>query len=68
MILILSLSLSFFSPSSITKEVRTMRGVVDIHEVHVWQLVNGLTIGSMHVVIDSDADWTKVKFYLLKAF
>jgi Co/Zn/Cd efflux system component len=35
--------------------------VKDIHELHLWQLIDGLTIGSAHVILSSDAPWEKVR-------
>jgi zinc transporter 1 len=34
----------------ITKKIKTIPGVTDIHEFHVWQLVNSRHVSSVHVV------------------
>lgn len=39
------------------QRVPHVRGV---HELHVWRLVDGLTIASMHVAVSSDSPWDQV--------
>ena len=38
-----------------------------LHDLHVWQLVDGMSIGTVHVVVDYQADIKKI-FSALKVF
>ena len=31
-----------------------------MHELHIWQLVDGLIIASVHVVVSASANWSQV--------
>jgi Co/Zn/Cd efflux system component len=41
-------------------ELKRIPNVRNIHELHVWQLVDGLTIASVHVVVNRSAPWEQV--------
>jgi hypothetical protein len=39
-----------------------------IHDLHVWQLIDGLSIGSVHVVIDHTIHFSQISDKIKKAF
>jgi hypothetical protein len=43
--------------SSLKEEVRSISGVVNVHDLHCWQLVNDLPICSLHVAIEEGTDF-----------
>jgi zinc transporter 1 len=42
---------SSISIEKIRKEILKLPNVIDVHELHVWQLSEGQTIGSVHIVV-----------------
>lgn len=53
------------SPDSIDMDqlvldVQNIAHIESIHELHVWKLVDAVTIGSLHVVVRQSAPWSKV--------
>lgn len=42
---------------SLKEEVRNISGVVNVHDLHCWQLVNDLPICSLHVAIEEGTDF-----------
>ncbi len=34
---------------NITKKIKNIPGVQEVHELHIWKLVNNRNVGSMHV-------------------
>jgi zinc transporter 1 len=52
-------------PTSITLEdlredIRRVRGVTSVHELHVWQLSESKIIASVHVCVDLGVEYMKV--------
>jgi len=52
-------------PTSITLEdlredIRRVRGVTSVHELHVWQLSESKIIASVHVCVDNSVEYMKV--------
>lgn len=52
-------------PTSITLEdlredIRRVRGVTSLHELHVWQLSESKIIASVHVCVDRNVEYMKV--------
>jgi zinc transporter 1 len=52
-------------PTSITLEdlredIRRVRGVASVHELHVWQLSEAKIIASVHVCVDRGVEYMKV--------
>ncbi|EDQ85693.1 uncharacterized protein MONBRDRAFT_34104 [Monosiga brevicollis MX1] len=41
-------------------EILQVEGIVDLHELHVWQLVDGVVIGTMHVKVISTKAWPQL--------
>ncbi len=41
--------------AEIRRHLREADGVVDVHDVHVWQLTRGAPVFSAHVIVDDDA-------------
>jgi len=35
-------------------------GVVNVHDFHVWQLIDGMTITSVHIAVEEGADFTNI--------
>ncbi len=51
-----------FLSSRIYKKLLTIPHVKAVHEFHVWQLVDQLSIASTHIVISKNAPWEQVWF------
>ncbi|TQJ31808.1 cation diffusion facilitator family transporter [Microbacterium sp. SLBN-146] len=41
--------------AEVRRHILSKEGVVDVHDVHVWQLTRGAPVFSAHVVVDDDA-------------
>jgi len=48
------------------EHVKEVDGVVDIHHVHVWSMDGYVNYATMHVVVNKDADFGKVKAEIKK--
>lgn len=35
-------------------------GVVNVHDMHMWQLIDGMTITSVHIAVEEGADFTNI--------
>jgi cobalt-zinc-cadmium efflux system protein len=42
--------------SSILKDLGSIRGVVSVHDLHVWSIASGMTAMSCHIVMKTDED------------
>lgn len=43
-------------PEDVRADLAEVRGVVDVHDLHVWTLTSGMEIVSAHLMVDLDAD------------
>ena len=41
---------------AIKKKIKSMSGIVNVHDFHIWQLTDGMVICSLHVGIEESAD------------
>lgn len=48
--------------------LRKIRGIISVHDLHIWQLVDGLVIASVHVDVLHGADWAGVAGKIRKVF
>jgi len=46
----------------------TVRGVVSVHDLHVWQLVDGMIIASVHLMIEEGTDVGNVVYQVKQIF
>jgi zinc transporter 1 len=37
-----------------------VEGIISIHDFHVWQLVDGMIISSVHIAVEEGADFTNL--------
>ncbi|MGH3611144.1 MAG: cation diffusion facilitator family transporter [Pseudonocardia sp.] len=42
--------------AAIRSGLAALRGVLDVHDVHVWTLTSGMEVGSAHLTIDAECD------------
>jgi len=42
------------------KSLNKVEGILSIHDFHVWQLVDGMIIASIHVAVEEGADFTNL--------
>lgn len=54
--ILLQSSPSHVNLTRLRRDILALPAVRDVHELHVWQLVDGVSIGSVHVVTDSAFD------------
>lgn len=40
-----------------------VRGVIDVHELHVWQLTGDRIVASAHIRCQNQADYKRVKIF-----
>eukprot|EP00008_Paramoeba_atlantica_P003053 CAMPEP_0201487918 /NCGR_PEP_ID=MMETSP0151_2-20130828/16374_1 /ASSEMBLY_ACC=CAM_ASM_000257 /TAXON_ID=200890 /ORGANISM="Paramoeba atlantica, Strain 621/1 / CCAP 1560/9" /LENGTH=325 /DNA_ID=CAMNT_0047873093 /DNA_START=326 /DNA_END=1303 /DNA_ORIENTATION=+ len=40
----------------LTEELSRVKGVYSVHDLHVWELVDGMSIGTVHIVVDYESD------------
>ncbi|EGD80511.1 hypothetical protein PTSG_01102 [Salpingoeca rosetta] len=57
----LQFSPSYLDIQGIKAEIRRATAVVEIHEAHFWQLVDGLVICTMHLKIAGGANWEEIR-------
>eukprot|EP00026_Physarum_polycephalum_P010948 Phypoly_transcript_11136.p1 GENE.Phypoly_transcript_11136~~Phypoly_transcript_11136.p1 ORF type:complete len:355 (+),score=27.71 Phypoly_transcript_11136:49-1065(+) len=41
---------------SLRNEIKKVEGVLNLHEIHIWQLSDSVFVGSCHLIVDPDAD------------
>lgn len=41
-------------------QLATVGGVLAVHDLHIWTITSGMEAASVHIVVDSDADWHSV--------
>ncbi|GAM22483.1 hypothetical protein SAMD00019534_056580 [Acytostelium subglobosum LB1] len=41
-------------------KIRKVEGVLSLHDLHVWQLVDGMTIGTVHVGVEEGSDFALI--------
>mmetsp|Transcript_29055 Transcript_29055/g.40188 ORF Transcript_29055/g.40188 Transcript_29055/m.40188 type:complete len:424 (+) Transcript_29055:201-1472(+) len=56
------------SMSLLSEDLSRVPGVNSLHDLHVWQLVDGMSIGTVHVVVDYQADIKKIFSALKEVF
>ncbi|GAA1187403.1 cation diffusion facilitator family transporter [Pseudonocardia alaniniphila] len=42
--------------TAIRSELAALKGVQDVHDVHVWTLTSGMEVGSAHLTVDAECD------------
>lgn len=40
----------------VKQNISKVVGIVSVHELHAWQLVDGMVIGSVHIVLEEGVD------------
>lgn len=48
------------SLEAVRESIKVIKGVVSVHELHVWQLSETTTVASVHVLIKPEADYMEV--------
>jgi cobalt-zinc-cadmium efflux system protein len=54
------------SPSSVTEELAQVNGIVELHDVHVWELTSGFPALSAHAVVEPGADCHRARSALAR--
>jgi len=52
----------------IKKKLSKVEGVISIHDLHIWQLVDGMVIASVHVAVEEGVDFTHLVTEVKKIF
>jgi len=52
----------------IRNDLYKVEGLVSIHDFHVWQLVDGMIISSVHVAVEEGADFTNLVHEIKRIF
>ena len=47
-------------PVEVEAQLRALRDVEDVHDLHLWTLTSGMDVGTVHLVVDPGADHTEV--------
>lgn len=47
-------------PASVTADLAAIRGVADVHDLHVWTLTSGINVATVHLVSDAGADIQRI--------
>jgi len=55
-----------FDHKSLKKEISEVDGIVSTHDNHIWQLVDGMLISSIHVIVVEGTDFNKIAKKLKK--
>jgi len=56
------------NPEKINTKILQIPGIVNVHDLHVWQLVDGMTIASVHVEVEQGSDFTEIVDLIRKTF
>jgi len=48
------------SVDDIRNQLRKVEGLISIHDLHVWQLVDGMIISSIHISVEEGVDFTSL--------
>jgi len=54
--------------SEIRNRLSNIEGIINMHDFHVWQLIDGMVISSVHVAITEGADFSKIVEEIRKVF
>jgi cobalt-zinc-cadmium efflux system protein len=54
-------------PDAIGHAMAAQRGVVEVHDLHVWEVTSGFPALSAHVLVARDADWHAIRLSLARA-
>jgi len=49
-------------------KISALEGLVNVHDLHVWQLVDGMSIASVHVAIEEGSDFSHLVQDIKKVF
>jgi len=53
---------------SLKERINKVDGVISLHDLHVWQLVDGMVISSVHVNVEEGYDFKKISSKIKKIF
>jgi len=53
---------------AIRKKLAKVEGLLSVHDLHIWQLVDGMTIASLHVAIEEGTDFNTIVADIKKIF
>lgn len=53
---------------AVRNKTRTVEGVISVHDLHVWQLVDGMIIASVHLMIQEGTDVGNVVYQVKQIF
>lgn len=51
-------------PEAIGRALAGQKGVVEVHDLHLWEVTSGFPSLSAHVTVESDADCHRIRLYL----
>ncbi len=51
---------SHLAPDAVRRDLASIDGVVDVHDVHAWTLTSGMEVVSAHVMVSADTDGHEV--------
>ena len=54
-------------PDAIGQALLTEPGVVEVHDLHVWEVTSGFPALSAHVVVKPEADCHQIRFHLAES-
>jgi len=54
--------------NQIRKKLAKVEGLLSIHDLHIWQLVDGMTIASVHIAIEEGVDFNTIVNQVKKTF
>jgi cobalt-zinc-cadmium efflux system protein len=54
-------------PDAIGRVLLGERGVLEVHDLHVWEVTSGFPALSAHVLVEQDADCHQIRFHLAEA-
>jgi len=55
-------------PEKINAKILQIQGITNVHDLHVWQLVDGMIIASVHVEVEQGSDFTEIVNHIRKTF
>jgi len=54
--------------SLLRKKLMKLEGLINLHDLHVWQLVDGMTVASVHVALEEGVDFNHLVSEIKKVF
>ena len=53
---------------NLRSEIQQIPGIINVHDFHMWQLVDGMTITSVHIAVEEGCEFTTIVSQIKEIF